>query len=87
MQAIRADYFGTSSFGQIMGWSSMIIMLGTTAGPIVAGVMADRTGNYEAGFTVLALAAALGSVFFIFATRPAPPAAGTPTEVAAARLG
>jgi MFS family permease len=87
MQAIRADYFGATNFGQIMGWSSMIIMLGTTAGPIVAGVMADQTGNYEAGFAVLAFAAALGSAFFIFATRPAPPGAGTPTELATVRLG
>jgi MFS family permease len=56
-----------------MGWSSMIIMLGTTAGPIIAGVMADRTGDYRAGFTLLAIAAGLGSVFFILAQQPSPP--------------
>jgi hypothetical protein len=50
MQAIRADYFGTSNFGKIMGVSSLIVTLGNTTGPIVAGVLADRTGNYEAGF-------------------------------------
>ena len=86
MQAIRADYFGATHFGQIMGWSSMVIMLGTTAGPLVAGFMADRTGNYEAGFTALALAAALGSVFFMFATKPAPPRADAPAELAQPRL-
>ena len=85
MQAIRADYFGASHFGTIMGWSSMIIMLGTTAGPIVAGVMADRTGNYEVGFTVLAIAAALGSLFFVFATKPSPPLAGVALELEAAQ--
>ena len=73
MQAIRADYFGTRSFGTIMGFSSLIIMLGMTAGPIFAGFMADRTGNYESGFTVLALAALAGSTFFILAPKPPPP--------------
>lgn len=73
MQAIRADYFGRSSFGQIMGFSSMITMLGMMSGPIIAGLMADRFGNYQYGFTVLAIMAGLGSVFFIFGTKPTPP--------------
>jgi MFS family permease len=73
MQAIRADYFGTSNFGKIMGFSSLIVTLGNTTGPIVAGVLADRTGNYEAGFTVLAIGALLGSGFFLAARKPPPP--------------
>jgi MFS family permease len=82
MQAIRADYFGSSHFGAIMGWSSMIVMVGTTSGPLVAGFLADRTGNYELGFTVLAVAAMLGSVFFLLATKPSPPrrGGGAPAE-------
>lgn len=85
MQAMRADYFGSSNFGAIMGWSSMIVMVGTTSGPLVAGFLADWTGNYEFGFTVLAVAAMLGSVFFLLATKPAPPdrRAGPPSESAA----
>jgi MFS family permease len=74
MQAIRADYFGRTSFGKIMGFSSMITMFGMMSGPIVAGLMADRFGNYQLGFTVLAIMAGFGSVFFIFGTRPTPPA-------------
>jgi MFS family permease len=70
MQAIRADYFGRSSFGVIMGLSSTIIMLGQIGGPVVAGLMADQTGNYESGFTLMAVLAGLGSGFFIFARRP-----------------
>jgi MFS family permease len=70
MVAMRADYFGATSFGTIMGFSSLIVMLGMTAGPIVAGYMADRSGSYESGFTVLAIAALLGSVFFLLATPP-----------------
>jgi MFS family permease len=72
MVAMRADYFGASSFGTIMGFSSLIVMLGMMAGPIVAGYMADRSGSYESGFTVLAIAALFGSIFFLLATPPRP---------------
>ncbi len=77
MSAIRADYFGRASFGTIMGFSSMILTLGTVTGPILAGVMADHFGNYEAGFTILALLAGLGSVFWLFARPPRLPAPAT----------
>ena len=73
MSAIRADYFGSAAFGTITGISSMIVMLGMMAGPLVAGVLADRTGSYVPGFLVLATLAALGSVFFALAARPVGP--------------
>lgn len=72
-QALRADYFGRKSFGKIMGFSSMIMMVGMTAGPIVAGVLADSTGTYKLGFTILALMAGVGSVFFLLAKPPRRP--------------
>lgn len=75
MQAWRADYFGRGSFGSIMGFSSVIIMIGTIAAPWFAGWMYDRTGSYEVGFTVIAAIAALGSVFFLLSRRPKPPTA------------
>lgn len=74
MQAIRADYFGRKSFSVIMGFSSLIIMFGNVAGPLVAGITADATGSYRTGFTVMATLAALGSIFFAFAQKPKPPA-------------
>jgi MFS family permease len=70
MSAIRADYFGAASFGTISGISSMVVMLGMMGGPLVAGVVADRTGSYVPGFQALAALAALGSVFFVAATPP-----------------
>ena len=73
MSAIRADYFGGSSFGTIMGASSLVAALGTTAGPLIAGILADRTGDYRLGFTVLAMMALLGSIFFIAARPPVLP--------------
>jgi sugar phosphate permease len=74
MQAIRADYFGRSAIGMILGLSYMIIIIGQIGGPMIAGVFADATGNYRAGFTLLAVLAGLGSLFFLFAKKPARPA-------------
>jgi sugar phosphate permease len=73
MGALRADYFGAGAFGTISGFSSMIVMFGMMGGPLIAGLLADRTGSYQVGFTALATLAALGSAFFALATRPAPP--------------
>jgi MFS family permease len=71
MQAIRADYFVRRAIGMILGLSYMIIIIGQIGGPMIAGILADMTGNYRAGFTTLALLAGLGSVFFLLAKRPA----------------
>lgn len=73
MQAIRADYFGRSAIGMILGLSLMIIVVGQVGGPMIAGVLADLTGNYRLGFTLLALLAGLGSLFFVLARRPERP--------------
>jgi sugar phosphate permease len=73
MQALRADYFGRSAIGMILGLSFMVIMIGQIGGPMIAGFLADLTGNYRAGFTLLALLAVLGSLFFIAARKPQRP--------------
>jgi MFS family permease len=70
MQAIRADYFGRTSIGMIIGLSSLVIVIGQIGGPIVAGAFADWTGDYKLGFTILAALAGLGSLFFLMARRP-----------------
>jgi len=71
MQAIRADYFGRRSIGMILGVSAAFIAVGQVCGPMVAGSLADATGDYRAGFTVLALIAMGGSIAFLKARRPA----------------
>jgi MFS family permease len=73
MQAIRADYFGRSAIGMILGLSFLVLMIGQIGGPMLAGLAADLTGDYRAGFTLLALLAGLGSVFFLTARKPARP--------------
>ncbi len=78
MQAIRADYFGRSAIGMILGLSFMIIVIGQAGGPMIAGMLADATGNYRLGFTLLALLAGLGSMFFVLAKRPDRPLRSAP---------
>jgi len=73
MQALRADYFGRSAIGMILGLSLMIVVVGQVGGPMIAGVLADLTGNYRTGFTILALLAGLGSLFFVLARKPERP--------------
>ncbi len=73
MQAMRADYFGRNAIGMILGLSAVVVALGQIAGPLVAGVLADLTGDYRLGFTVLALVAGSGSVLFLLAKKPEHP--------------
>jgi sugar phosphate permease len=85
MVALRADYFGPSSFGTIMGFSSLIVMLGMSSGPVFAGIMADAYGNYELGLAVLAGLSFFGSICFWAARRPSPPTADAPGGAIAVR--
>lgn len=71
MQAIRADYFGLRAIGMILGLSAIIVAAGQITGPMLAGVLADMTGNYRVGFVTLALVAACGSAMFLLARKPA----------------
>ena len=71
--AIRAEYFGRAAFGTVMGFSSLIILAGMVFGPIVAGQSYDITGSYQIGFIGLAIVGGLGSLAFVWSTRPAPP--------------
>ena len=70
MVALRADYFGATSFGTIMGFSSLIAMFGMAFGALFAGAMADIFGNYVLGFAILALGSGLGAILFAICKRP-----------------
>ena len=78
MSAMRADYFGRDAIGFILGISAVITAVGQVSGPMVAGVLADLTGDYRLGFTLLALLSALGSLAFMLATRPEQEVAAQP---------
>lgn len=68
--ALRADYFGASSFGQIMGWSSTVMMLFMVAGSLIVGGVRDITGDFQLGFVVVGLGAATGIIWIAIANRP-----------------
>lgn len=74
MVALRADYFGTTAFGTIMGISSLIVMFGMAGGPIVGGLLADHFGNYVIAFSSLGMTTLLGAFCFFFARQPRSPA-------------
>ena len=53
--ALQADYFGTKSFGTIMGLMALVGMLGGLVSPIVAGWAFDITGSYRFVWQIFAL--------------------------------
>jgi MFS family permease len=74
-QAWRADLFGSRYFGAIMGFSSIVVMLGAAGGPLLAGILFDQLGDYILTLRLLALLALLGALLFLLVRRPAPPTA------------
>ena len=71
--ALRADYFGASSFGQIMGWSSIVMSAFMTVGGFLSAVLYDATGSYAIPFTVLGLGALTGVIWVLISSRPTLP--------------
>ena len=70
MVAIRADYFGTKSFGKIFGISSLVVMFGTIIGPIICGLVVDYYGIYKKAFISIGLISYIGAALFYFARKP-----------------
>jgi sugar phosphate permease len=73
MGAMRADHFGRAAFASVMGFSSLVVMVGSVGGPLVIGLVADGTGSYAGGFAALAVVGLVGAAAFFVLGRPAPP--------------
>ncbi|MFC2038320.1 MFS transporter [Chloroflexota bacterium] len=67
--AIQADYFGTKSFGTIMGLMSTVGMLGGLASPIIAGWVFDVTESYRIVWVIFTFVL-LPSVPFMLLAKP-----------------
>ena len=65
MSAMRADYFGRKAFAMVMGYSSLVIMVGAVLGPLVVGLLADLQGDYGLAFGVLAAIGVVGTLAFL----------------------
>ncbi len=77
--AIRGDYFGSASFGKILGFSTVpmnILLL--IAAPLV-GWMRDVQGTYTDAFLVMVLTNLAGAACFLLAKRPVKKTAHVPT--------
>jgi MFS family permease len=70
MMAIRADYFGRRNLGVIAGWSNGLTLTGSVIGPLYAGIMFDKQGDYNFAFFTLGIATVVSTVFFIIARKP-----------------
>lgn len=65
MGPLRVDYFGNASFSTVMGFSSMIVMLGSVGGPLLVALVVDATGAYRPAFLTVAAIAGLGALAFL----------------------
>jgi MFS family permease len=79
INSIRADYFGRASYATISGFSSLLIMIGMTSGPMFSGIVYDLTGSYRGAFLTLAGLACVASVAALLARPPVPPATASTT--------
>jgi MFS family permease len=70
MSAMRADYFGRAAFAMVMGFSSLIITVGSVLGPLVVGILADSSGGYAWGFGLLTIIGLLGAAAFFMLEKP-----------------
>lgn len=71
MSALRADYFGREAFATVMGFSSLIVTVGSVLGPLIMGLLADSAWGYHAGFIMLSAVGLTGAAaFFALETPP-----------------
>lgn len=71
INSIRAEYFGRRAYATVSGYSSLLIMIGMTSGPMFSGFVRDLTGSYRGAFLTLAAIAVLASFAALAARAPA----------------
>ncbi len=70
-----AEAFGVRHFGSILGIISMVGVIPVIIGPLMAGIIFDKTDSYDMAFVITIVIFVSGAVFMALASRPAPPAA------------
>ena len=71
--AIRGEYFGRTSFGKILGLSTVPMNILLLISSPFAGYVRDTQGTYEMAFLTLAGLNFLGGVLFLLARKPSVP--------------
>lgn len=70
MNLITGDCFGMVSFGMISGLIGLFQNVGSSLGPVIAGVLFDVTGGYVNGFFLFALFYMISMISIFFARIP-----------------
>lgn len=68
--AIRGEYFGTASYGTILGISLVPMNALMLLSSPFAGFMRDTQGSYDTAYLVLAALCLVGSILFLIAKKP-----------------
>jgi cyanate permease len=68
-----AEYYGRQHLGTLQGVTLPVQLLGQALGPVLSGVLFDRTGRYEHAFLGLAGLVLLGSLLVLSAVPPQQP--------------
>ncbi len=82
VSALSADYFGAAHFGKIMGWTSAVLMLFSSSGGLIVGILRDLSGGWAVPFLAVGIGAGTGLIWLALATRPQPPAPPTDADPA-----
>lgn len=73
MHALRGEYFGTRSFGTILGLEAIPMSIGMMASPVIVGWAFDVQHTYRTAFIALAAASAVAAVLILLVRPPAQP--------------
>ncbi len=67
------EYYGRFALGAIQGYTELFRVIGFAGGPLLAGIMYDKTGSYYVAFTAFALSCIIATLFMFFAKPPIKP--------------
>ncbi len=74
-ETVWASYFGRTHLGKIRSIAMPFSIIFGAGGPLMAGILYDRTGSYTVAFCLFALFSALGLVLILLARPPVRPVA------------
>lgn len=67
-----AEAFGVRHFGSILGLISMVGVIPVVIGPLMAGIIFDKTDNYDLAFAITIVLFLGGAIFMALARSPKP---------------
>lgn len=68
--AMQSDYFGRKAFGTIMGFFSILSLVGSVSSPVIAGWLRDTMGDYRTAFLLLDIPLLAAVPLILLARKP-----------------